>query len=54
MDGFSEVNNTKVAYDPEKDGVWLHDGCENVAFIPRNIIIAMVGELPANPPKRAT
>jgi len=49
MNGFIEVNNTKVAYDPEKDGVWLHDGSENVAFIPRNIIIAMVGELPAAP-----
>ena len=50
MNGFSEFKTTKLAYDPAKDGVWLNDGVENVVFIPRNIIIAMVGELASDPP----
>jgi len=51
MDGYSEIKNQKMAYDPEKDGVWLHDGEEPMAFIPRNIIIAMLGCLPSDPPR---
>lgn len=52
MDGFSTIQNQRMAYDPDKDGVWLHDGTEPVVFLPRNIIIAMIGQLPANPPTR--
>ena len=49
VNGFSTTTNVKMAYDPDKDGVWLHDGDEAVAFISRNIIIGMISHLPANP-----
>lgn len=51
MDCFTEVSAAQVAYDPQKDGVWIQDGLERLAFFPRNIIISMLGVLPANPPK---
>tara|TARA_B110000977_G_C11041423_1_gene479028 strand:- start:232 stop:405 length:174 start_codon:yes stop_codon:yes gene_type:complete len=50
MNGFKTIQNGVMAYDPEKDGVWLHDGSDPVAFFPRNIIIGMIGHLPASPP----
>jgi len=51
--GFKEVESAKMAYDPKKDGVWLFDGGEKMAFIPRHIIIGMVGELGSKTPKEA-
>ena len=50
MNGFETVQNEMMAYDPERDGVWLHDGSDPVVFIPRNTIIGMIGHLPADPP----
>lgn len=54
MSGFSTINEPTLAYDPSKDGVWLGDGTEAQVFIPRNVIIQMIGQLPASPPKPNT
>lgn len=53
MKGYTKIENLKVAYDKDKDGVWLRDReKKRVAFMPRNIIIAMVGALLADAQKQ--
>lgn len=50
MDGYKAVKDQHMTYDPERDGVWMHDGDEPVVFMPRNVIIGMVGVLADSPP----
>ena len=54
MDEFHKIKDKAMSYDPEKDGVWLYDGNEAVVFMPRNVIIGMLGYLTNNPPRNKT
>ncbi len=46
MIGYQEIVGGNMAYDPEKDGVWLSDeDGDPTVFLPRNIIIQMLSVL---------
>lgn len=45
--GYDQFEVKAMAYDPERDGVWI----DNQVFLPRNVIIWAIGLLSGEPPK---
>ena len=45
---FEEIGIPTMAYDPDKDGVWLGDSTGPIVFLPRNtvieVVVALAGE----------
>jgi len=51
MDGFQEVDGANMAYDDQRDGVWLSDqNGDPVLFLPRNTLIQALSLLTGNSP----
>ena len=44
-EGFTSVDSPTLYYDHERDGVWVGDNTGPVLFLPRSIVIEMVGVL---------
>jgi len=44
-EGFTEMAAPTLSYDPSKDGVWIGDSTGPVFFLPRSLVVEMVGVL---------
>ena len=44
-EGFTSIDSPTLHYDPERCGFWVGDNTGPVVFLPRSIVIEMVGVL---------